>query len=507
LEKSLRVLFLASEANPIIKVGGLGDVAGSLPRALRQISNPIDIRLAIPFHGEIRRGDYPFKQICTFDIPYPADRPRGRRRSSNFPGVQSGKAEVQCYGLDLEGLPVYAISGDLIPSDAPVYSPNSEMDKLKYAFFSLASLEMVRQMDWRPDIVHANDWHTALSIYSLIERRKTDAFYRSTATIMGLHNLPYLGPGLGDVLPNFGLSPASDSALPRWAQDMPLPLGLLSADRIVTVSPSYAREILTPEFGVGLESFFRSRAADISGILNGLDNEEWNPLTDLALEKNYSLQNLEERAANKTKLQSEMRLEKDTHVPLMAMVTRLDRQKGVDLVPEAFRHLIVSPTSANRSWQLVVLGVGDPELEYLILEFQKEIPRRVRTINRFDGHLSRRIYAGADILLIPSRYEPCGLTQMIAMRYGCIPIARATGGLLDTVVDFDRSEDSVGFTFHESTPHALTETLGRALQVFRDQETWQGMQQRGMKRDFSWRRSAQQYLELYSDLVSRRIDR
>jgi len=185
----------------------------------------------------------------------------------------------------------------------------------------------------------------------------------------------------------------------------------------------------------------------------------------------------------------------------------LDPQKGVDLVPEALRQLMITPTYDNQSWQMIILGTGDPDLEKMLLQLHLEFPRRVRTIIKFDGALSRRIYASADILLIPSRYEPCGLTQMIAMHYGCVPVARATGGLKDTVVDFAQSEDSVGFLFDDASPEALAETLGRALLVYQDQAAWLGLQQRGMERDFSWTRSARQYLELYSELVSRRNER
>lgn len=490
MKKPLRVLFLASEADPIVKIGGLGDVAGSLPLALRQVSDTIDVRLAIPFYGQINQREYSIEKLCTYTIPY-----------------QKGKVTAEAYTLVLDGLTVYLIGGDLFPSDAPIYTTDHYADGLKFAFFSMAALELARQQHWAPHIVHANDWHTSLAIYSLSLKRKVDAFYHRTATVLGLHNLPYMGSGMGRALSAFMLPKARDSALPWWAQDMPLPLGLLSADHIVTVSPTYAQEILTPEFGVGLQSFLRSRASDISGILNGLDIESWNPRTDQALVQNFSQQNLKERGANKAALQSEFGLEQTSRAPLFAMVSRLDRQKGVDLVPEAFRQLMITPTNMDQSWQAIILGTGDPDLERSILGLQKEFPRRVRSVIRFDAALSRRIYAGADILLIPSRYEPCGLTQMIAMRYGCVPVARATGGLKDTVVDFTQSADSVGFLFDDASPGALAETLGRALQVYQDQTSWQNLQQRGMERDFSWTRSARQYLELYSDLVSRRSKR
>jgi starch synthase len=489
LKKPLRVLFLASEADPIVKVGGLGDVAGSLPFALQNISHEIDIRLAIPFYGQISRHDYLIEKLCSFTIPY-----RGKT------------VTAEAFTLALSGLIVYLIGGELFPSAAPIYTADHYADGLKFAFFSLAVLELTRQVNWAPDIVHANDWHTAPAIYALSRLGAERNFFSGSSSVLGLHNLAYLGHGAGRVLSDFGLPPASDSTLPKWAQEMPLPLGLLAADQIVAVSPTYAREILTPEYGMGLHDFLNTRSKNISGVLNGLDLERWNPKTDPTLEANFDVHELEARSANKSALQSEIGLDQSPRAPLLAMVSRLDRQKGVDLLPEALSQLMITPTYSSRSWQMIILGTGDPHLEKMLLQLQLEFPRRVRIINKFDVALSRRIYAGADVLAIPSRFEPCGLTQMIAMRYGCIPVARATGGLKDTVTDFDRSTDSVGFLFNDASPCALAEALGRAMYVYQDPAAWQGLQQRGMERDFSWTRSAQKYLELYLELTSRRIE-
>ncbi len=485
MKRSLRILFLASEADPFVKVGGLGDVAGSLPLALRKISDAIDIRLAIPFYGQINRHDYSIEKLCSYSIPY-----------------KKKKVTAEAFTLVLDGMTIYLIGGDLFPSDAPIYTTDHYADGVKFAFFSLAALELTRQLHWDPDIVHANDWHTAPAVYALSCMGSEKKFFSGTSTVLGLHNLAYLGHGAGRVLSDFGLPPASGSALPKWAQEMPLPLGLLAADQIVAVSPTYAREILTPEYGMGLHDFLSARVENISGILNGLDLERWDPRTDSVLKTNFNLRKLGARSANKSALQSEFGLDQSPQAVLLAMISRLDRQKGVDLLPEALRQLMITPTYNNQPWQMIILGTGDPYLEKMLLQLQLEFPRRIRTINKFDIALSRRIYAGADVLVIPSRYEPCGLTQMIAMRYGCVPVARATGGLKDTITDFDQSKDSVGFLFDDASPSALAEVLGRAMQVFRDPAAWQGLQQRGMERDFSWARSAQKYLELYSELTS-----
>ncbi len=488
---SLKILFMAAEAAPFVKVGGLGDVAGSLPPALLALSNSnnnreieIDVRLVIPFQGDIQHQNYPIHSAAKFFVPYRGD-----------------LVSTEVFTMELDGLPIYFISGPLIPPDAPVYSSNSLADGLKYTYFSLAALEMARALKWQPDIIHANDWHSAPSVYKVSLTRTKDDFFADSATLLGVHNLPYLGAGAGPALNAFGLRPALGSSLPWWSQDMPLPLGLLSADHIVAVSPTYAIEILSPEFGVGLDGFLRSRADSISGILNGIDTVKWNPEIDDHLEARYSSKNLDLRTQNKLRLQREFDLEEDTQSPLLAMVTRLDYQKGVDLVIEAVRQLLITPGYASKLWQLIILGTGDPKLEEAVGSLVENLPSRLRAVIRFDTALSHRIYAGADMLLIPSRYEPCGLTQMIAMRYGCVPIARSTGGLRDTIKDYGSSRNSTGFLFDEPSPEALSEAIGRAMRIYEDRESWVKIQQRGMGQDFSWIRSARQYLNLYLSLV------
>ncbi len=491
---NLRVLFLAAEADPLVKVGGLGDVAGSLPAALRTAAPPtaddeiedgewsgVDVRLALPFHGAIQRQDFPVRWLGSFQVPH---------RPEPLP--------AEAYTLEMEGVPIYLIAGEPIPSEAPVYNPDAAVDGMKFTFFSLAALELARRLGWRPHLVHVNDWHTAPAVYDLFLRREQDRFYHRTATLLGLHNLPYLGAGASTALSEFDLPPATGSALPEWAQHLPLPLGLLTADQIVAVSPNYAREITTPEFGSGLHEFLISRKKAITGILNGIDVQRWDPRTDPALAARYGPGELEQRKINKRQLQEELNLDPDPDIPLLTLITRLDQQKGVDLVPEALGQI------ARLGWQAVILGTGDPGLEADMRALAASFPDRVRAAIRFDAALSRRLYGGADMLLIPSRYEPCGLSQMIAMRYGCVPVARATGGLQDTITDFSRSADSTGFLFGPPSPAALASALRRALKAYKDADTWRGIQQRGMQRDFSWERSAHQYYQLYQQVIKAR---
>jgi len=481
--KRLRVYFLAAEADPFIKVGGLGDVAMSLPQALHKRGD-IDVRLVIPFHGAIQRRSYPLQPVASFDVPH-----------------IDGPIAAEALATELDGLPVYLIAGSAIPPDAPVYSSDAGVDGHKFTFFSLAALQLLREIDWRPDVIHANDWHTAPAIYALAQVRAYDSFFSQVGTVLGIHNLPYLGIGAGKALRKFGLPPANDSPLPQWAQDLPLPLGLLTADRIVAVSPRYAEEILTPEFGSGLEEFLQSRADVITGILNGIDVEKWDPSTDDKLPHRYSLDNLSARTANKATLLDSFGLNFDPQVPLLTMITRMDPQKGVDLVPDALRQIDELP------WQAIILGRGVPELEDSIRKLEIDYANRVRAAIRYDAVLSQQLYGGADAILIPSRYEPCGLSQMIAMRYGCVPVARATGGLSNTIRDFNQTKKSNGFLFRRANATDLAMTLRRALQVYGIPEKWRGLQRQGMKEDFSWDQSARQYAQLYKVLTQERQDR
>lgn len=472
----LQVLFLAAEADPFVKIGGLGDVAGSLPYAL--IKAGIDTRLALPLHGSIQQQDLPLQQIARYDIDH-----------------QDGKLEAVVFMAEIDGLIVYFISGDPIPTRAPVYSGNNAIDGYKYTFFSIAALQLLDYIDWSPSILHANDWHTAPAVYALDLSQKEKGINSKIATVLGIHNLPYLGKGAESALQSFGLPPATESDLPWWAQGLPLPLGILSCDQIVTVSPSYAQEILTPEFGSGLENFLNTHKAKISGVLNGLSVDQWNPANDRVLPSRYDADTLERRQKNKCALQKELALPPDLDIPLLAMISRLVPQKGVDLLPVAL------PAISDPPWQLVILGNGVPEIEKEIRQLETNFPDRVKAEIRYDFNLSRRIYGGADILLIPSRYEPCGLTQMIAMLYGCIPLARDIGGLKDTISDEGEETPQTGFLFEHANDTDLVAALLRSLSVYKQKKEWRSIQMNGMSQDFSWERSAKQYTSIYNQII------
>jgi starch synthase len=429
--------------------------------------------LVLPFHSTIRAEAITLHPVVEYSI---------YRRRGNIP--------VQVFETIFNGMPVYFINGPLFSSAGSVYSADQAKDQEKFTYFSLAALELVRHLDWQPDIIHANDWHTSLALYAL-RSRHSDALPAKIRTLLTVHNLPFMGGDASDVLAAYGLIPLGDEILPYWAQTQPLPLGLWAADAIVPVSPTYAKEILTPDFGCGLDPFLRTRTANISGIMNGIDVKSWDPRTDKALSTRFTAGELQTRAANKFALQIEFELKEDTRVPLMIMIGRIDYQKGLDIAFAALRKMV------DQNWQFILLGSGNPELENAARTLQLDFPDRIRTIIRFDSALSRRMYGGADVLLMPSRYEPCGLAQMIAMRYGCVPVVHATGGLRDSV-----HEEVTGFLFQDESTESMLEALSRALSMFAIPENWQRFQRNGMAEDFSWTGSAQQYAFIYRSLLS-----
>jgi starch synthase len=475
----LKVLFLAAEAEPFIKVGGLGDVAGSLPRAIRALPPEFtrgvtaDIRLVIPLHSVMRSDRQNYRPIVAFSVPH-----------------VNGSVPVRAFVAQHGDLPVYLLDAEPIARIGSVYSSEASLDAEKYTFFSLAALELARRLAWSVDLVHANDWHTALACYAALLNRRQAEPNAVAATVLTVHNLPFMGPDVDALLDDYGL-PRVQTGLPPWAGSRPLPLGLWAADVIVAVSPSYAREIQTDELGSGLQDYLRARRDSLHGILNGIDTDEFNPALDPALAANFGTPTLDRRVQNKAALQVRLGLPVAQAVPLFGVVSRLDPQKGTDLLAGALRHL------RELEWQAVVLGTGMPRLERSLKRLEAEFPNRFRAELRFDAGLARQIYAGADAFLMPSRYEPCGVAQMIAMRYGCLPIVSAVGGLKDTVV---AGQD--GFVIGSATAARLATAMRHAMQLLPDHVVWTRMQKAAMARDFSWSASARTYFELYQQAVN-----
>lgn len=475
---SLHVLFIAAEADPFIKVGGLGDVAGSLPIAIKHARPDIDIRLAIPYYGSLKLSS-PANLLTSYAI-----------------ASKGGPVQVDVFQTILIDMPVYLIAGTPIHPENPVYGTDFVKDAEKFIFFSLACLHLPEHLNWEIDILHANDWHTAVALHELSTLSKKVKKYQKIKSLITLHNLPFMGTGSEAALQKFIVAPAQNLSMPEWSRTLPLPMGLNAADRIVAVSPSYAQEILLPGFGCDLQGFLATKKNQIFGILNGIDTSVWDPITDTTITKNFSRTSLSGRDANKKALQQELSLVEDPSVPLLAFIGRLDAQKGIDLLIGSIK--AISPPF----WQLVVLGTGSPNLEEELRSIQDAYPGKLRFVNKFDANLSHRIYSSADILLMPSRYEPCGLAQMIAMRYGCIPVATATGGLKDSIHDYSQDPgNSTGFLSKKTKINFFTKQISLAISVFQDTNSWRKIQVNAMDCDFSWKISAKKYISLYDELT------
>jgi starch synthase len=482
----MKILFVASEVTPFAKTGGLADVTGSLPKELLQCGH--DIRIVLPCYREVEKGAMPVRKMRK--------------------GVEIRLGETVHKGLlrqsSLDDIPVYLLENrEFFHRDYLYGSPAGDYpdNHLRFAFFCRGVLELLKQVDFRPDIIHCHDWQTALLPYLLRYERADDLFYSRTAVVHTIHNLAYQGCFPRGALPEIGLD-ASHFTIDRLEYYGGINLmkgAILTADVVTTVSRTYCREILTPDLGCGLEGVLGLRSKDLYGILNGLDYDEWNPSTDRALAKQYSAETPAGKGANKKALQRHLRLAEKSGVPLVGMVSRLVSQKGFDLVGELL------PRFAGGELQLAVLGTGDEKYLRLFEEAGARGARNISLTVGFDPALARMIYGGSDIFLMPSHFEPCGLGQLIALRYGSVPVVRKTGGLADTVVDnHGQTKEANGFSFVEYASEALWEALERAMEAYRDRTAWKRLVVQGMKSDFSWRRSAERYLALYEGALARK---
>jgi starch synthase len=478
-ENPLKILFLAAEAVPFAKVGGLADVAGSLPKALRALGH--DVRLMLPRYGTIRSDQFHLQKIGD---PFPV--PLG-----------PGEEHVRLVGSTLDGeVPAYLIWNEqYFSSRDRVYG--FEDDVQRFTVFGRAALAALQVLDWKPDVIHANDWHTGIVPAWLGTAGQRDIFYRDIASLFTIHNLAYQGIA-GRLILTFAQMeslqhlPVEEPGMVNWIAQ-----GIAYADVISTVSKRYAQEILTPEAGMALTPLLKGRKKRLFGVLNGIDYQAWDPATDPSISHRFDAETLDQRAPNKTVLQQRARLPTQPEIPLIGMISRLDEVKGMDLMEPVLEWLL-GETEA----QFVLLGTGQPKYHEMFKRVQACFPDQMCAFLKFDDALARRIYAGADMLLMPSRIEPCGLGQMIAMRYGCVPVVRTTGGLADTVLNYTtRQRRGTGFTFTEYTPKACRRALNRALKVYRNKKAWRGLQQRGMSADFSWSASAQEYIRLYQQAI------
>ncbi|HEY6838707.1 MAG TPA: glycogen/starch synthase, partial [Geobacteraceae bacterium] len=399
----------------------------------------------------------------------------------------------------VDGVPVYLLGNDAYFDRDFLYG-TSEGDypdnHRRFAFFCRGALAAADRLGFSPDILHCHDWHTALVPLILRHEREAFPFLRASATVFTIHNLAYQGLFPAEALPEMGLSPALFTIdwLEFYGKVNLMKGGILAADSVTTVSESYCREILAPEEGCGLDGVLRVRRADLHGILNGLDYDVWNPATDRGILATYSADDAGTgKRVNKEELQRELGLEVAPDIPILAMVSRLSAQKGFDLLAR------ILPALAGLRAQVVIVGVGDEKYLRLLRRFQRRgLPNLSITLSFAPG-LAPKVYAGADIFIMPSRYEPCGLGQLIALRYGTVPVVRRTGGLADTV-----SDGVTGFVFDDYTAAALGDAVKRALSAYEDRTAWEALVRRGMRCDFSWPQSAAKYEALYGAAIAKK---
>ena len=493
----MRIVLTSSEAVPFSKTGGLADVATALADALAGLGH--SVWLFTPYYPQIHARNGSSNGIAVeptgiqFEVPIGARHVAGGVRRARVPG-----SAVTAFLIDQPG---YYDRPGLYQSNGSDFRDNCE----RFVFFSRGVLSVSRQLRLSPDVVHANDWQTGLIPALLaIEGRQPDTF-EATASIFTIHNMAFQGMFWHWDM----LLTALDWKYFNWKQMEfynqlnLLKTGIVFADVVTTVSPTYAREIQTPEFAYGLDGVLRSRRDDLVGILNGVDTKIWNPQTDPALPANYSIVDVEEgKRACKRKLQEEFGLPVRGDVPLFAMISRLTDQKGLDLIAQGADMLLAGDL------QLCVLGNGEAKYQDLLVELSKRSPEKVTVRIGFDEALAHRIEAGADLFLMPSRFEPCGLNQMYSLIYGTVPVVRAVGGLADSVVDASPDNlahgTATGFSFSEYSADALVKTIDRALALYGNKPEWLRLVRSGMNQDWSWRRSALQYVRVYEKALTRR---
>jgi starch synthase len=482
----VKILFVASEVAPFAKTGGLADVTGSLPRELKRLGH--DVRIIMPYYKTVENGHFLVRKVRkSVEVPLAGTLHKGLLR--------------QC---SLDDIPVYLLENReffhrdcLYGTQAGDYPDNPQ----RFAFFCRGVLEILKRLDYRPDVLHCHDWQSALVPILLKHEYAGDPFFADLAVIFTIHNLAYQGLFPAASLAAMGLD-ASYFTIDRlefYGNVNLMKGGILTADLVNTVSETYCEEILGVEQGCGLEGVLLSRRQDLCGITNGIDYTEWDPAADWEIFGKYTASALAGKGANKKALQKLLGLAPAADVPLVGMVSRLIGQKGFDLIGELL------PEFAAGKLQLAIVGSGE---EKYIRPFADILAQGADNISLhvgFEPGLARKIYAGSDIFLMPSHFEPCGLGQLIALRYGAVPVVRKTGGLADTVVDeLDGGNDATGFSFAEYSAAALWEALTRALAAYRDRERWKKLVRRCMTSDFSWGRSAVKYEELYRRGVAKK---
>ncbi len=476
-----KILYVATEALPFASSGGLGDVIGSLPAAVKRESPDDDVRVVIPLYSCIKpEFRSQMNKICEFDVNL------GWRKQ--YAGI---------FTYEKDGVLFYFIDNEYYFNRASLYG--SFDDGERFAYFCAAVLQMMSKLNYYPDILHANDWQSALAVIYIKTTYSCYTEYANIKTVFSIHNIAFQGKYSFGLLKEIFDLGNNEASMLDYKGDINLMKGaIVCCDKLCTVSEKYAEEIQTATFAEGLEYITNHYAYKTCGILNGIDTEYYDPKTDPSIVKNYTWRSIARKAENKTALQEELGLPVDAEKPMISLISRLTEQKGLDLVKAVADEILYDDV------QFVILGCGDYDYEQYFIGLQNRHPDKVRIVLKYDKELSKRIYAASDIFLMPSKTEPCGLSQMIASRYGSVPVVRETGGLYDSIKPYIENDDGSftgdGFSFTNYNAHDMMYTVRLAIALYRNKEKWQKLVKKVMRNDFSWNVSARKYLELYNNL-------
>ncbi|MEA3320722.1 MAG: glycogen synthase GlgA [Bacillota bacterium] len=477
----MKVLFVVSECVPFVKSGGLGDVAGALPKELKKLGT--DVRVILPKYGQIPEV---FKN-------------KMKRVQTTFVDVGWRHQYCGVEKLVHDNVTYYFIDNEYYFNRDSLYGHFDDGER--FSFFCRAVLESMTAIDFIPDVIHCHDWHTGMVNFILDREYKQNPRFEHIQSVFTIHNLQFQGvfpPSILHDLLRIDSKHFNADELEFYGNVNFMKAALVSSGYITTVSPTYRDEIQTAYFGEKLDGILRHRNDSLVGIINGIDDDLYSPETNEYIEANYSVSKAGNKKVNKAALQKLCGLPVKEGTPIIAMVSRLTKQKGLDLVTCVLHEVL------NEDVQVVVLGTGEPQFEHYFRELAYQYPEKVKTFIGFDEPLAHQIYAGADMFLMPSRFEPCGLGQLIALRYGTIPIVRETGGLNDTVHSYDETTlEGNGFSFTNFNAHDMLHTIRRAINMYEQPKVWNGIMKEAMERDYSWAKSAFKYNQLYSTLMAR----
>ena len=490
--KKLKIFFLSSEVTPFAKTGGLADISYSLPKALKELGN--EVRIMMPKYKMINDRRYVLREVIRLkEIPVSIG---GIDRKINVKSAFTpDQDKLQVYFIDSR--PYFGREGLYVDPQTNLDYPDNDE---RFILFAKGVLSTLKLLFWQPDIIHCNDWQTALVPFLIKTLYKDDEFFKRVATVLTIHNVGYQGNFPPESFYRIGVDSnlfKPGSNIEYFGQFSFLKTGIYYADYLTTVSEQYAREVQTSEeYGLGFEGIFAERSSVFSGIINGIDYTIWDPETDRLIPARYSSSELSGKVDNKRALTKRFKLTFDERIPIIGIISRLTPQKGFDLIEEIALELL------KMNIQIVILGIGDKKYQNLFKELSKDYPGKIGISFNFDEQLAHLIEAGSDMFLMPSRYEPCGLNQLYSLRYGTVPIVRKTGGLADTITEFDSEQGTGnGFVFEEYNSKALLKTVQRAVKVYKDTKLWKKLMRNGMKQDFSWSASAKQYTKIYEKIM------